>query len=86
MSHHAATAPHLAIYNGRVVPMDYVSDPKNQFKLAAMRVRDNATEGYVLTPALEVFHISRASKMARRVLGAERDAVHAQAAASLTPH
>src|SRR3990172_4040324 len=50
---------HLAAYNDKLV--EVVQDnPRDEFRLACMRVRDNANAGYVLTPKGELFALSRA--------------------------
>lgn len=62
---------HIALYNGREVVIDYVDDPKREFGVAAMRVRDNLAtggEGYVRTPDDKWFLITTTSKMAKKVV------------------
>lgn len=68
----AASKPekHVAVYNGKSVPMDYVSDPKREFNVAAQRVQDNlqaGQKGYVVTPKGETFEISWGKKTAKRL-------------------
>jgi len=65
---------HVVIYNRQYVDMGYVEDPKEQFKMAAMRVYDNlgtgkdATDtGYIRTPQGEFFKVTRANKTAVKV-------------------
>jgi hypothetical protein len=54
--------------------MGDVSDKKRQFRVAGQAVSDNAGEGYVVTPDLKVYKISRSSRSAKPVTGAEADA------------
>jgi hypothetical protein len=62
--------PIYAVYNGKVVSMDYVKDPKQRFSLACYRVRDNPApgrssgEGYVVEGSI-VYRVSPASKLAK---------------------
>ena len=57
---------HIAVYNGKVVVMDYIANPRDEFKRAAQRIADNGAEGFVITPAGEVFTITRSSRKAKR--------------------
>lgn len=62
----ATTLPHhVAVYGDKAVSMEYVEG--DQFKLAGMRVADNAGEGYIVTPTLKVFAIRKGKKYAQRV-------------------
>ena len=61
---------HIAIYNGKEVLIDYVSDPKREFQIACYRVRDNIPNGavgYVLTPDGKKYEISTTSRKAKLV-------------------
>lgn len=68
---------HVAIYSGKTVDVG-PTNPKDDFRYAAMRVADNAGEGYVVTPKNEVFKITKASRRAKPVTGKERDDVLAK--------
>jgi len=62
-------AHHLAVYNQKVVVLDYV-EKKQEFKWAAIRCADNmssGTVGYVITPNGEQWLITRESRRAKRV-------------------
>lgn len=68
---------HQVSYNGKVVSMDYVSDPKDQFKRAGQRIADNigsGQKGHILTPKGQVYEISAGSKKARLLSGDEAEA------------
>jgi hypothetical protein len=65
---------HIAVYNDKVVPVE-MDNPRDEFKSAAMRVVDNASKGFVVTPKGEVFALSRETRMAKRVAGSEKEAV-----------
>jgi hypothetical protein len=63
---------HVAFYNGKAVVMDYVKDPKQEFKRAAQRVDDNTpygvgVKGHVLTPNGKVFELTHGSRSAKQV-------------------
>lgn len=61
--------PHFAVYNDKVIPMDYIPDPKQQFRFAGQRIIDNNAEGFVVTPKGEVFSITKGSRRAKPVTG-----------------
>jgi hypothetical protein len=69
----SARKDHYAVYNGKAVSMGYISNAKNQFKMAAMRIVDNGAEGFVITPKDKVFKVTQSSRMAKPVTGRERD-------------
>jgi hypothetical protein len=58
--------PHIAIYNGKRVVMDYAPKEK-QFKVAAQRISDNGAEGIVITPQGKYFHVSQKFRTAKPV-------------------
>lgn len=70
-------APVKAFYNGKVVDMAYVQDPKKRFSLAAYRIQDNMAEGYVLDGE-KVYKISKRGGTAKLVAGDEREVVLAE--------
>ena len=60
----------IAVYNNKQVIMDYIDNPKDEFKFACMRVRDNlesGSVGYVITPKGNKYLITREAKMAKLV-------------------
>ena len=64
------TDHHIAIYNNKTVIMDYIDNPKEEFKYACFRVRDNlktGTVGYVITPKGKKYLISRESRKAKLI-------------------
>ena len=69
----------FAFYNGKLVDMDYVPDPKRRFNFAGMRVSDNASKGYVLDGE-KVYAITRASRTAKLLSGDDREAALAEIA------
>lgn len=66
---------HLAVYNGKAVPMDYITNPKEQFKRAAQRIVDNGASGHVVTPDGKVYAVGGGSKSAKLVTGDAAKAV-----------
>jgi hypothetical protein len=75
-------APVYAFYNGKVVDMGYIPDPKRRFSFAGMRVLDNAASGYVIDGA-RVYSVSHAYRSAKVVTGDAADAVLAEVVANL---
>lgn len=69
-----ASGHHIAVYNDKIVPVE-MDNPKDEFKYAARRVVDNAPKGFVVTPKGEVFAVSTSFRMAKPVVGPEKDAV-----------
>ena len=70
------TDNHQVYYNGKVVDMAYIKNPKEQFKYASQRISDNLgtggnTEevGYVKTPEGKIFEVSRKNKSAKLLDG-----------------
>ena len=55
---------HLSFYNGKIFTIQD-DDKKAEFRYAAMRVVDNAKDGYVLTPKGKIYHVSRYSRGAK---------------------
>ena len=68
---------HMAFYNGKIVHMDYVGDPKDEFRRACQRIADNGAEGHVITPKAEVYAVTKSSRRAKLVTGEESDRVRA---------
>lgn len=66
---------HVASYDGKLVPIDYVNDRKREYSIAAMRICDNGFDGYVITPKGEVFEVLRSRRASRKLTGDERDDV-----------
>ena len=64
-----------AIYDGRVVLMDYIQNPADRFKRAAQRIVDNGFNGYVVDDQRAVFAVTRAKKTAKRCDGATSERV-----------
>lgn len=70
---------HQIYYNGKIVDMGYVLNPKEQFKLGAMRISDNLgtdkkikeTEGYIKTPNGKIYKVNSSSKSAKLLSGEE---------------
>jgi len=54
-----------ALYDNRVVSMDYIADPKDRFKLAAMRIVDNGFDGFVVDDRRRVYAVTPANKTAK---------------------
>jgi hypothetical protein len=54
---------HIALYNGRAVPMDYLA-PSKEFQFACMRIQDNGASGYVFTPNGQVYKITQGKRLA----------------------
>jgi hypothetical protein len=58
---------HKIAYDGKIIEIDYVL-PDRQFKVACMRISDNAKEeGYVLTPKGTLFKVARFGKTAEKI-------------------
>ena len=62
---------HIAMYNNKEVVIDYVKNPKDEFKVACQRIYDNlgtgptpTDVGYVLCPDGKKYEISRTNKRA----------------------
>jgi len=60
-------AHHLAVYNGKVVSMDYIKNMKDEFKFACMRIIDNGANGIVICPDGRQFEVNQSSKMAKLI-------------------
>ncbi len=58
---------HLAVYNGKVVSMDYIKNPKDQFKYACMRIIDNGANGIVICPNGDKYEVNQNSKKAKLI-------------------
>jgi len=66
---------HIAVYNGKEVPMDYEPDLKKQFTRAAQRIIDNgASEGVVVAPDGKYFYVSQGSRSAKKITKEEAEA------------
>ena len=57
---------HQAIYNGKIVNMDYV-DKKDEFKRACMRIIINGANGIVKTPKGVCYQVTQSSRKAKRL-------------------
>lgn len=53
------TKHHVAIYNDKIITMDYVPNPKQEFMIAAYRITDNGFDGHVVTPHGHVFFVPK---------------------------
>ena len=63
-------AHHIAVYNGKRVSMDYISNPKEEFKFACMRIQDNikaGDKGIVITPTGRIYEIRSGSRTAKLI-------------------
>ena len=67
-----------AIYDERIVTMDYIVNPADRFKRAAQRIVDNGFDGYVVDDQRAVFEVTRSRKTAKRCDGATSDRVLAE--------
>jgi hypothetical protein len=67
----------LSFYDGKVVDMGYVPDPKRRFSFAGMRALDNAPSGYIID-GTKVYSVSRAYRMAKIMTGEAAQAVLAE--------
>ena len=56
-----------AIYNGKTVTMDYIKNPKDEFKFACMRIIDNGTNGVVVTPDGKRYEVTQNSRKAKLI-------------------
>jgi hypothetical protein len=54
-------------YNGKVIVMDYIKDPKEEFKFACMRIVDNKAEGIVTTPKGLRYEVSYKNRNAKLI-------------------
>lgn len=57
---------HKAIYNNKIVIMDYVS-PKEEFKYACMRIIDNGASGIVECPNGKRYQVSQSNRTAKLI-------------------
>lgn len=63
-----------AYYNGKLVLIDYIEDPKRRFRVACQRVHDNLPAGqvgYARDEQGKVYLISRESRQAKPVTNQE---------------
>lgn len=58
---------HIAEYNGKQVIMDYVPNPKEEFKYACMRIIDNGADGIVTCPNGKRYEVTQKSKKAKLI-------------------
>ena len=58
---------HVIIYNNKRVVMDYIENPKEEFKYACMRISDNNATGIVITPDGKQYQVTPYSKTARLI-------------------
>ena len=54
---------HVAEYNGRTVPIDYVP-AQRQLRVACQRIIDNGASGFVHCPDGRTFQINQTSRLA----------------------
>lgn len=66
----SVTKHHVAIYN-KIVVMDYVPNPKQEFMIAAYRITDNGFDGHVVTPKGEVFFVPKGNPRKNKKLTSE---------------
>lgn len=55
---------HVAVYNGREVSMDYIANPKDEFKFACQRIIDNGASGVVVCPDGKRYAVSQSNRKA----------------------
>jgi hypothetical protein len=58
---------HVAVYNGKTVVMDYIKNPKDEFKFACMRIIDNNASGIVITPKGKRYEVTQGSRTAKLI-------------------
>lgn len=56
---------HVAVYSGKAVMLDGTKPKNEEFRSAAMRVYDNAGEGFVIAPDGSVWAITKSSRKAK---------------------
>lgn len=61
------TLHHVAFYNGKRVVMDYIRNPKDEFKFACMRIVDNGANGIVVCPNGKKYEVTQNSKKAKLI-------------------
>ena len=59
------TKHHVAVYNGKRVVMDYIANPKDEFKRACQRIGDTGFSGHVECPNGDIYDVSQSSKAAK---------------------
>ncbi len=64
-------AHHVAVYSGKAVMSDGTRPKSEEFRSAAMRVSDNAGDGFVIAPDGSVWVITKSSKRAKPANAAE---------------
>jgi hypothetical protein len=58
---------HIAEYNGKRVVMDYIQNPKEEFKYACMRIIDNGADGIVYCPDGKKYEVTQKSRKAKLI-------------------
>jgi hypothetical protein len=58
---------HIAEYNNKQVSMDYIKDPKEQFRFACMRIIDNGFDGIVICPNGDRYEVIKKSRKAKLI-------------------
>ncbi len=58
---------HIAIYNGKSVIMDYIDNPKHEFKYACMRIIDNGASGIVVCPNGKRYEVNQSNRTAKLI-------------------
>lgn len=61
------TKHYIAVYNGKEVVMDYISNFKDEFKYACMRIIDNGADGIVIAPDGKKWKVSQSSRKAKLI-------------------
>ena len=59
------TLHHVIYYNGQRVVMDYIRNPKEEFKYACMRIIDNGADGIVVCPDGTQYEVTQKSRKAK---------------------
>lgn len=54
----------FAVYSGKVVSLDYITESRRRFAVACMRVVDNAPRGWIVENG-KVYAVSRDNRRAR---------------------
>jgi hypothetical protein len=58
---------HIASYNGKNVVMDYIDNPKQEFRYACMRIIDNGANGIVICPDGKRYEVLQSTKTAKLI-------------------
>lgn len=63
----------LSCYNGKVVDMKYIQDPKRRFAMACMRIHDNGARRGLVQEGDKIYLVTAGSRKAKLLSGTERD-------------